>query len=60
MLFPRPSRKQGAADVLARYAAEDAEGGNGSGEGVTYERVAPCLLPEKQQVMTPRIEKSCP
>ncbi|GAB4821235.1 hypothetical protein N2152v2_008281 [Parachlorella kessleri] len=49
-LRPVTSLSKGAADVLAQYAAEDGEGGNGSGEGVTYERVAPCLLPEKQQV----------
>ena len=42
--------------MLAQYAAEHAEGGGGSGEGVTYERVAPCLLPEKQQVMTAQTE----
>lgn len=48
-LHPCPGPVQGAGDVLSQYAAAG-ELGVGNGASVTFERVAPCLLPERDQV----------
>ena len=49
-LQPVASTSKGAGDVLAQHMDSSPTELGGAAPGVTFERVAPCLLPEEQQV----------